>query len=139
MPIVHNKGGALTLPDCTLRKGATMVDQGAWARARKHPAVVAYLASGRLEVQKGGAPSRAVAKEPAAPPAPPPEETELPDSVDADGDGKVDLGAMNARPAIEMVATLDLEAVDMELERETRSTVLSALEKRRAELVADGD
>ena len=152
MPVVTNTGGDLKLPMCTLKRGATLVDPGAWTKARKHPAVIAHLASGRLVMEKGAAAPKPTAKSEPAPPAPSPMETEatppgdgpvLAAAVDADGDGHVDLSALSAKAAIELVATMSLEVVEAELineaEGKDRKTVMSALEDRKAELTADED
>ena len=118
------------MPHATFKSGDTLVDPGAWSQLRKTPAVKHHLAHRRLVILRIEKPS----PEDLAPPKPDP----LPPEVDADGDGVVDLSAMNAKAAVAMAKDMILEDVEKELAREDRSSVIKALEKRRDKLSSDG-
>lgn len=134
MPIVINSGGGIGLPMCTLKSGATMVDPGVWAKARKHPAVKHHLQTGRLAVKREGAverPDHPPNQQPSPPPKP--EQVEIP--IATDQGAVIDLGTVSAKEAIEIIPTLSENRIELELARETRKTVIAALEDRKLEFL----
>lgn len=122
MPVIINTGGDIRLPMMTFRRGATMADPGAWARARKHPAVVAHLNSGRLVIQ------RSVAPKPAEPVKAPASLGLFDDKAPSPPASAI--FSMTAREAIAKVQEMDLAAVEAVIDLESRKTVQVELMRR---------
>lgn len=127
MPVVINNGGELGFGNLAkLSSGANMVEPAAWDELKGMPAIQAHLASRRLVLGDDSAPAAPAKTKP---------DPVLPPSVDADGDGIVDLSALNAKDAAAMVAELEDAATIAEIvEGEERKTVLDAAHKRILEL-----